>query len=152
MLGCYQRVNCKDWIKGKWVIISQTELVQEIKFVLLWLQRKAFHRKDSTSSTLTDQRVVKKRKYLKNNPEPDQPYWRSQDNDGWCIFSPCKAFVCILELSKWRVNIMTVSLITTLLDLNQSDILRDCTLFTGHLFQLLPNCSTQASVTFLLQS
>lgn len=41
------KVNCEDEIKGKWVITSQTELVQEMAFVLFWLQRKALRRKDS---------------------------------------------------------------------------------------------------------
>lgn len=42
----YQKVNCKDEIKGKWVMSCQDKLVQEVAFVLFWLQRKALRRKD----------------------------------------------------------------------------------------------------------
>lgn len=64
------KVNSKDQIKGKWVITSQTKLVQEMEFVLLWLRRKAFHRKNSKYCTLT-RKSLRTGNYFWRDEEPD---------------------------------------------------------------------------------
>lgn len=63
------KVNCKDEIKGKWVITSQTELVQEMECVLLWLQRKTFHRKDAKYTA----------HWPKSHWKTGNYFWRSRD-------------------------------------------------------------------------
>lgn len=64
------KVNSKDQIKGKWVITSQTKLVQEMEFLLLWLRRKAFHRKNSKYCTLT-RKSLRTGNYFWRDEEPD---------------------------------------------------------------------------------
>lgn len=86
------KVNSKDQIKGKWVITSQTKLVQEMEFVLLWLWRKAFHRKNSKYCTPTRKSLRTGNYFWRDEERYSQNVQRFILNRG--REKHCKRFAC----------------------------------------------------------